>query len=402
MSKVVILGFPKNDHFIPLVNIVRELINRGEQVIYYSTNAYMSRISDLGAEFRSYKADELFELQDDAEYVSGIDYYSWQANGLMNISKVILDNISDEVVNDSPDYLLYDSLSLWGRILANEMQIAHCSFITSFAINMESVYENLDDFASFDLGMPGLPHEKTKRIVHLMFKTLENKYGTGIFNSPAPMNIVFTSEYFQVNSHCFGDIYSFIGAPMEKCEYPIWKESKLSASEKKVSVVLSGLSKKYHLIISLLIEALSDSNFQVYVYKEEGDIIRENEELPTNFVISEFSLDRELVKECDIFICHGSMYNVTESLFCDIPVLIFPETSEQFVVANQVKKLGAGLYLADDEIDLKSIHKSIENLSSINMFKENARLIGESLRNSGGYKRAVDIILENTKKATFS
>jgi len=53
MGKVLFFGFPAHGHTNPTLALVRELIRRGERVIYYSYDEFQEKIEETGAEYPS-------------------------------------------------------------------------------------------------------------------------------------------------------------------------------------------------------------------------------------------------------------------------------------------------------------------------------------------------------------
>lgn len=53
MSKIVFFCIPAHGHTNPTLGVVRELVNRGHEVIYYSYNIMREKIESAGATFVS-------------------------------------------------------------------------------------------------------------------------------------------------------------------------------------------------------------------------------------------------------------------------------------------------------------------------------------------------------------
>ncbi|WP_256890982.1 hypothetical protein [Cylindrospermopsis raciborskii] len=54
MSRVVFFNVSAPGHIIPTLGLVKELIDRGEEVIYYEVPRFEEEILSFGAEFRPY------------------------------------------------------------------------------------------------------------------------------------------------------------------------------------------------------------------------------------------------------------------------------------------------------------------------------------------------------------
>ena len=55
--KIVFFMTPAYGHVLPVLPIIRELINKGNEVICYNTPAFRERIENLGAVYREYNEE---------------------------------------------------------------------------------------------------------------------------------------------------------------------------------------------------------------------------------------------------------------------------------------------------------------------------------------------------------
>ena len=66
MSKIIFFNLPATGHVNPSLPLVKELVGRGERVIYYCTETYRAKIESTGAEFRAYHTEYDFAPGQDA------------------------------------------------------------------------------------------------------------------------------------------------------------------------------------------------------------------------------------------------------------------------------------------------------------------------------------------------
>jgi UDP:flavonoid glycosyltransferase YjiC (YdhE family) len=74
---------------------------------------------------------------------------------------------------------------------------------------------------------------------------------------------------------------------------------------------------------------------------------------------------------------------------------------DQPIVANRIEELRAGLQLNRQELDAITLRNATEQVLSNSSFKERSLEIGKSLRDSGGYKKAVEAILKFKEDANI-
>ena len=82
------------------------------------------------------------------------------------------------------------------------------------------------------------------------------------------------------------------------------------------------------------------------------------------------------------------MNSVSESLLCSVPMVLFPQHSEEEAVAARAEELGAGLRLK--RAATKEIRRALETVLEDNRFKEAAKTISEDFAKCGGAKEAAD------------
>lgn len=89
------------------------------------------------------------------------------------------------------------------------------------------------------------------------------------------------------------------------------------------------------------------------------------------------------------------MNSTSEALYYNVPLVMIPLTSDQPLVANRVQELGAGISLNKLNLSATDMREALSEVLSNPFYKQQACLIGESLRQSGGYKRAAEIIMSH-------
>ena len=90
------------------------------------------------------------------------------------------------------------------------------------------------------------------------------------------------------------------------------------------------------------------------------------------------------------------MNSVSEALYYGIPLVLFPQTTEQKGVANRVNELGAGKFLEKikNSEDIKNTILEVLNDKSIG---ENAKKISDSFKTCGNLSEIVKFIENKVK-----
>ena len=114
------------------------------------------------------------------------------------------------------------------------------------------------------------------------------------------------------------------------------------------------------------------------------------DDVPENIEIYESVDQMAVLSISDAFITHCGMNSASEGLYFGVPLILFPQTTEQEAVARRTEELGAGCRLPG--ISEEDILKTVTRVISEKSFKEGAEKISESFKNSGGIPEAVDFI----------
>jgi UDP:flavonoid glycosyltransferase YjiC (YdhE family) len=90
------------------------------------------------------------------------------------------------------------------------------------------------------------------------------------------------------------------------------------------------------------------------------------------------------------------MNSVNESLYYGVPLVMYPQTTEQGGVANRVKQLNAGEFLKKNTA--KNIFDAVEKIANDKQYRDNALKISDGFKKCSGAKGAAEKILSVIKK----
>ncbi len=385
MSKIVFFNIPAYGHTNPTIEVVRELCNKGNEVWYYSYRAVKEKIEDTGAKY--IECDQyLPEFKPEDEKKVGKDFAA--------LIEVIVDTtlkMEKTVCRDlsilQPDCIVSDSVCFWGKLFARKLKIPFISSTTTFAFNKYSAKLMKPGFREALRTLFGWA-----RINRKMKELRENGYEVESFvsligNDNETNTIVYTSKEFQPLADTFSDKFVFVG--------PSLKEVKTDLMDKKrplIYISLGTVLTKNKGFYRNCIKALGDKPFDVIMSIGEETEIESLGEIPSNIEVKNWVNQIEILQRANVFISHCGMNSVNESLYFGVPLVTFPQHSEQGLVAKRVVDLGAGIPLRKNDPDM--INKAIQELLTNGSYKERARKIGEGFKESGGAKKAACFILE--------
>ena len=144
------------------------------------------------------------------------------------------------------------------------------------------------------------------------------------------------------------------------------------------------------------IKALKDENLRVIMSVGEDIDFEKLGEIPNNFIVKKHVDQIAVLEITDVFVTHCGMNSVSEALYYGIPLVLFPQTTEQKGVANRVNELGAGKFLEKikNSEDIKNTILEVLNDKSIG---ENAKKISDSFKTCGNLSEIVKFIENKVK-----
>ena len=388
MNKIVFFCIPAHGHTNPTIEVVRELTKRGNEVYYYSFEEFREKIENAGAKFIS--CDEYIPvLRKEDEKKIGRDF-SALIEMVVDTTIALEDKVCKELKEINPDCIVSDSLCFWGKLFAKKMGITYICSTTTFAFNEYTASMMKQGFREILYMILGTRKINEKRELLRSHNYDVKDFISIIQNDNDTNTIVYTSREFQPKVDTFSDKYYFVGPSVS-----FVTSKKEIKNRKKIYISLGTVNNKNLPFYKNCIEAFKESDIDVIMSVGNSTDISKLGEIPDNFVVKNMVNQVRVLQEVDAFISHCGMNSVNESLYYGVPIVLFPQQSEQKMVSNRVAELGAGIMLKNDKP--KNIKKAIDEVLNNNKYKENANKLAESFRNAGGATKAVDAILQIIK-----
>ncbi|MBC2457254.1 macrolide family glycosyltransferase [Clostridium beijerinckii] len=401
MSKALFVNMLGHGHVNPTIGIVMELINRGEDVTYIAGEEFRDKIEKTGAKFIGHK--NLFDLSSLITNSLNLETNEKLLNAL-NTFKEIIEEIFK--LDEKFDYIIYDSSFVLGGEVGRVLNIPTISSSSIFAIN-EKIIKSLLDLPisqEFKLKMEGAK-PKIKEILSShnyvdFVNQLQEKYNIKFpsmvdrSEKKGMLNIVYTSKYFQPYSESFDESYKFIGSSVIDRKESIDFDLSNDEDKKVIYISLGTIFNNSIEFYECCFKAFCNMNVKVIMSVGRKIDISMFKNIPSNFIVRNYVPQLEVLKYADVFITHGGMNSTNEGLYFNIPLILIPQSVDQPFVANRVAELGAGIVIEKNRITPEALNKCVAEILSDDNFKINSEKIGESLRESGGYKVGVDEIIK--------
>lgn len=398
MATIAYVGLPAHGHTNPTLPIMRELVDRGHQVIYYNGESFQEKVAPTGVEFRPLPeplptsraiSEALHEFINAAKIISGM-------------SRHLTRFLITEFERERPDLVIYDSAAMWGYIAARTYNIPQICFITTFVLDGSQKAIGWGTMARFL--WEALPHApKLLRWRRAMAREFGAENAGGI-TEYADLNLVFTSATFHPENSFIDDRFYFVGPSLDPAtrdrDFPF---EQLSEGPK----IYISLGTVNHLDLDFYraaFDAFGGYPAQFILSIGKNSDPAQLGLIPGNFLVRQTVPQLDILRLVDAFITHGGMNSVHEGLYYGVPLIVVPHQFEQLLNGKQVAKTGAGILIGTrrplGRVTAAELRQALDQLLSTATYRKNATHIGDSLNGAGGYMRAVEAIelrLEETE-----
>jgi MGT family glycosyltransferase len=395
VTKALFFNVPGHGHVNPSLPLVAELVKRGHHITYFITENFSAKVKAAGAVFHPYKGvpNDYFEAKDLHGGVPQTVAYE-----LMSTTEAMLPDLLETARALQPDYILFDGMCPWGCMVARILKLPAVASLALLPLNTPPLRALLNR-QLLRLMLPAIFTDFAKGVqTNRRAQALAKQYHVKplgmmqIMNTPADLEISYTSSYFQPYIDTVSKAVSFVGRTIDETPSTTVFSFEQVKGRPLIYISLGTVNNDDVAFFKRCIEAFTGSNY--YVIISTGNRIEPDAfgTLPENIAIYGWVPQVEVIKRAALFITHAGLNSVHDGLYFGVPLLLIPQQIEQFITAMRVVELGAGLMLQADEVNAESIHSNAARLLTNLHFKEEAKYIGETFRSAGGMSRAVDEI----------
>jgi UDP:flavonoid glycosyltransferase YjiC (YdhE family) len=144
MSKIFFITPPAQGHFNPVLPVMRELAQRGEQVICYNNEEFRPQIEKTGVEFRAYPTTMLTATAISDTLADG--NLAKPHLLMLQAGEILTQFTLDELSREPCDLIVFDSLAIWGKIASNLLHVKAAATISHFVFDLFSMNLSLREY----------------------------------------------------------------------------------------------------------------------------------------------------------------------------------------------------------------------------------------------------------------
>jgi MGT family glycosyltransferase len=390
MAKIAYVGLPAHGHTNPTLPVMKELVARGHEIRYYNAEYFRYKVSPTGVIFCPLPEPLPTELDVSEalhEFINAAKIVSRMAPHLTRY-------LIGEFEQERPDVVIYDSVAMWGYIAARTHRIPNICFITTFVLDGSQGAIDFGTMLRFLWSIiPNAPKLLRWR------KSMAEEFGkenSGGITEYADLNIVFTSKEFHPKNSFVDGRFRFVGpsinADTRDGEFPFERLT----DRTKVYISLGTVNNLDLDFYRAVFKAFGDYPAQFILSAGKNTDIAALGNIPENFIVHNYVPQLEVLQHVDAFITHGGMNSVHEGLYYGVPEITVPHHFEQLLNSKRVAETDSGILLGDKrpygQVTAEELRQALDELLNNPQYKVNAEKYGKTLRDAGGYQRAVEEI----------
>ncbi|MDR7299903.1 macrolide family glycosyltransferase [Haloactinomyces albus] len=380
MSKhFAVVAPPAPGHVNPSLPLVEELVRRGHRVTYATGENLLPTVEAAGATGLALPTRMPSPPPAAAEMTP--QHLAEMMGMLLADARESFPTLVSWFQQDRPDAVCSDMLALTGRVLAELLGVTNVALLPSFAANERFSPQEMFMPASFDLRHPALLEIGTE------FEGFAADYGvteppSPFAATPAPLNLVFIPEQFQIAAETFDERFRFLGPSLGHREYA----EQWQPREDESPLLFISLGTAFNNrpdFYRMCLEAFADSAWQVamavgeHVDPDELGVVPDNFEVRTRFA------QPAVLARATAFLSHAGMNSTMESLYYGVPLVTFPQMPEQEANARRAEELGLGR-MVPAEPTAEVLRKTVDEVAGDERIRANVAAMRETVRSGGG------------------
>ncbi|PTA46440.1 macrolide family glycosyltransferase [Micromonospora sp. RP3T] len=339
---------PADGHVNPTLPFAAELVRRGHRVTYATSDRFAAAVTATGAEFLPIG----FALPPGTPTAdSGPTRYVERMRLYADLVENGYQALYQWAVAHGPDSVCYDMSTPPGRMIAERLGLPGIRMLPTIAGNEHTR-------AQFQAaGMSG-PERAALRPVWRDMRRLAMQHGVNtaavMMAEPTPgLNIVFLPRAFQPAGETFADDFVFAGpSAMPAGTDDGWQPP---PGEAPLVLVALGTASNRPEVYRAALGAFGTADWRVVLAVGEHLDVAALGPIPEGVVVAPVVPQPAVLRHADVFVSHGGMNSVMESLLAVVPTVVVPERPEQKANAARVAELGLGRRLTAGELSASAL-----------------------------------------------
>lgn len=391
MKKVAFISFPVSGHVNPQFSLCEEFSKKNVNFYYFTAECYKSKYDSLNnINIITYPKDFM-------------DYYNKLSSditlhekmmALMYVFNTFMEKVLPFVIKElkviKPDFIVCDSLAVWGKAAASYLKIPYAIFFSSFMGDPIIMKKT----PAFTLGVIKSGIFDFKYVIKFLQiqKRIEKQYGkvtdsmSKIMQHQGKFTIVATSREFHPGGNLYPNNVHFV-------KPSVYNENGIKVKKDTIFISVGTISFS-DTFWDVCLEATKNLNYRVVLSfgnnkknKLNTKKLRDNVFLYDNLSLNDF---RKELERSEVFISHGGFNSITDSIIAETKLLVCPITSEQLGNGQIIENYGCGKLFKSKNITAEKLENEIVKLINDKKMRKNLIHYKKSFINEQTYEEVLN------------
>jgi MGT family glycosyltransferase len=395
LSKIVVLGTPAYGHLLPMLGPVAELVRRGNEVVFCNAAEFEQLITATGARFVAYPP--ALTTRDFALTLKQGDLLAAYVL-LLGATPTLTDFCLDALRREQPDVVVYDAVAAWGYIAAKTLNLRTVSdspiFVFEFLRHLLGWGEFWGLASRF---MPRLPKLAAAWWALRRFGLRNLPIAVPLYPVRGDQNIILTSRELHPKSPLFDKPgWVFSGASIDARTRPDTFDFARLDGRPVILISMGTVQFLNDRFFRTCMDTFADYPAQFLLAAGPGSDITRFGPVPDNFIVQQTFPQMPVLERAALFITHGGLGSVHETLWNGVPFVAVPQHFEQLRNALAASRAGAGIILDGEcygrPVTAGQLRQAVDAVLVEPSYRRNAAVMGETLKAPGGYIKVADVI----------
>ena len=378
-------------HVYPLLPVIHELVGQGARVSFFSPpmESVAEEVRAVGGEHFAYES--IYQFKESPDEPRSV---SWAAYPRRIMADAIhaAERLEAPLRQLRPDVIVHDFMCAAGRILGHALALPTVAVFPTYPTN--------DHFPQKHIMPVELPPDHPERLeFQKRVEEISARWGLPAFSDDAMfvpsslLNLVFMPREFHPAGESFDERYLFIGPSFGPRVRPAATLPPRDRSKSLYFVSLGTAFSNQPAFFRLCLEALS--SLDGHVLLSIGDYFDASVlgTIPGNATVASFVSQLDVLDGCTVFVNHGGMNSVMESLFHGVPMVVVPQIPEQVTTAKIVSDAKLGIALDPRISSVEVLRDAVKTVANDVAINENVRKMQQILGATNGPRDAARAIL---------
>lgn len=387
---VVFFGIPHPPHSNPTLPVISVLVRRGYRVTYVTSESYAARAVALGADVATYQNGPALPPDFKPWLTLRADLNVPNFSGLCPLASWTLEKVAPVFESDKPDLIIYDLVSLAGRIAAHRWRVPAVQISPQYAFDPENFESQIKD-------------HQFREWVHRQAREADRfLQAAGVVADEfmfhrEGLNVYTFPKAFQPSGAALTDS-TCLYAGRCPAEQPSHGEWHVGTAQGRPVLLLSASTTYVRDVeyFKAYCQALDGTQWHVVIAVSDQFDIAALGRLPKNFEIVRGISLVKVLPYASLFVFQGGTTSATEAVYHGVPQIAvtcgFAEL--EWCADTNITRLGLGVHLKKEDFSVDNIKGAVQRASENREILSNVKRVRHIVRREPGAEEVVNRIDE--------